>query len=106
MVSSNFVCFFFCPQQILVYAYSNPTPSELSTQWLRAKNSEKDKNAILSANFAKTKIVKPGTYENIVLKCIPGYTFSNNQLLQVEIAFDTIVTVWSCDQVVYGCSLS
>jgi hypothetical protein len=39
---------------------------ELSTWWLRAKNSEKDENAISSANFAKTKNVKPGTYENIV----------------------------------------
>ena len=71
---------------------------ELSTWWLRAKNSEKHENAISSANFAKTKNVKPGTYENIVLKCIPGYTFSNHQLLQVEIAFDTVVTVWSCDR--------
>ena len=63
-------------------------------------------NTISSANFAQTKNVKPGTYENIVQKFIPGYTLSNNQLLQVEIAFDAIVTVWSCDQVVYGCSLS
>ena len=79
---------------------------ELSTWWLRAKNSKKDKNAISSANFAKTKNVKPAIYENIVLKCIPGYTFPNNQLLQVEIAFDAVVTVWSCDRVVYGCGLS
>jgi hypothetical protein len=61
-------------------------------------------NTISSANFAKTKNVKPGTYENMVCKCIPGYTFSNNQLLQVEIAFNAVVTVWSCDQVVYGLS--
>jgi hypothetical protein len=79
---------------------------ELSTWWLRAKNSEKDKNAIMSANLAKRKNVKPGTYENIVLKCIPGYTFSNNQLLQVKIAFEAVVTVWSCDRVAYGCGLS
>jgi hypothetical protein len=39
---------------------------EPSTWWPRAKNSEKDKNAILSTNFAKTKNVKPGTYENKV----------------------------------------
>jgi len=40
--------------------------AEPSTWWLRAKNSEKDENAILSTNFAKTKDVKPGTYENKV----------------------------------------
>jgi hypothetical protein len=39
---------------------------ELSTWWLRTKNPEKDENAISSANFAKTKNVKPGTYGNIV----------------------------------------
>ena len=39
---------------------------ELSTWWLRAKNSEKDENAISSANFAKAKNVKPGTYENTI----------------------------------------
>ena len=39
---------------------------ELSTWWLRDKNSEKDENAISSANFAKTKNVKPGTHENKV----------------------------------------
>jgi hypothetical protein len=39
---------------------------ELGTWWLRTKNSEKDENAISSANFAKTKNVKPGTYESIV----------------------------------------
>src|SRR5882762_3131345 len=66
----------------------------------------KTENTILSANFAKAKNVKPGAYENKVLKCIPGYTFSNNQLLHVEIAFKSVVTVWSCDQVVYGCGLS
>ena len=79
---------------------------KLSTWWLKAKNSEKDEKAISSANLAKTKNVKPGIYDNNVLKCIPGYTFSNNQLLRVEIAFDGVVTVWSCDQVVYGCGLS
>jgi hypothetical protein len=47
--------------------------------------------------------VKPGTYENMVLTCIPGYIFSNNQLLQVEIVFDAIVMVWS---VAYGWGLS
>jgi hypothetical protein len=40
--------------------------AELSTWWLRAKNSEKDRNAISSANFSKTKNVKPVTYENMV----------------------------------------
>ena len=74
--------------------------------WLRTKNSEKDEKAISSANLAKTKNVKPGIYDNKVLKSIPGYTFSNNQLLRVEIAFDGAVTVWSCDQVAYGCGLS
>jgi hypothetical protein len=54
---------------------------EPSTWWLRAKNAEKDKNAILSTNFAKTNNVKPGIHENTVLKCISCYTFSNNQLL-------------------------
>ena len=39
---------------------------ELSTWWLRVKNSGKDENAILSTNFAKTKNVKPGIYENKV----------------------------------------
>ena len=79
---------------------------DLSTLWQRTKSSEKDKNAISSTNFAKTNNIKPGIYENKVQKIIPGYTFFNNQLLQVEIAFDAIVTVWSCDGVAYGCSLS
>ena len=35
---------------------------ELSIWWLRAKSSEKDKNAILSANFAKSKNFKPEIY--------------------------------------------
>jgi len=39
---------------------------ELSTWWLRTKNSKKDENAISSANFAKTKNVKPRIYENHV----------------------------------------
>jgi hypothetical protein len=39
---------------------------ELGTWWLRTKNSEKDENTISSANFAKTKNVKPGTYESMV----------------------------------------
>ena len=73
-----------------------------STWWLRAKSSEKDENAILSTDFAKTNNVRPGIHENNVLKRISGYTFSNNQLLRVEIAFDGVVTVWSCDQVGYG----
>jgi|SRR5882762_5948255 len=75
---------------------------EPSTWWLRAKNAEKDENAILSTNFAKTNNVKPGIHENKVLKCISCYTFSNNQLLRVERAFDSVVTVWSCDHVGYG----
>jgi hypothetical protein len=66
---------------------------------------EKDENAILSANFAKTNDVRPGIHENKVLKCISDYTFSNNQLLRVEIAFDSVVTAQSCDQVGYGCGL-
>ena len=35
---------------------------ELSTLWQRTKSSEKDKNAILSTNFAKSKNLKPGIY--------------------------------------------
>ena len=70
---------------------------ELNTGWLRVKSSKKDENAISSTNFAKTNNIKPGIYENKVQKIIPGYTFSNNQLLQVKIAFNAIVMVWSCD---------
>ena len=33
---------------------------ELSIWWLRIKSSEKDENAILSANFAKSKSLKLG----------------------------------------------
>ena len=54
---------------------------EPSAWWLRTKSSEKDENAILSANFAKTNNVRPGIHENKVLKYISGYTFSNNQSL-------------------------
>ena len=78
---------------------------EPSTWWLRAKSSEKDENATLPTDFAKSNNVRHGIHENNVLKCISGYTFSNNQLLQVEIAFNGVVTVWPCDQVGYGCGL-
>jgi hypothetical protein len=59
----------------------------------------------LSTNFAKANNVRLGIHENKVLKCISGCTFTNNELFQVEIAFDGVVTVWSCDQVGYGCGL-
>jgi len=67
-----------------------------STWWLRAKNSEKDENAILSINFAKTNNVRPEIHENKVLTCISGYTFSNDQLLWVLSQFGHVIKWAGC----------
>jgi hypothetical protein len=53
---------------------------EPSTWWLRTKSSKKDKNAILSTNFAKASNFRLGIHENKVLKCISGCTFTDNSI--------------------------
>ena len=70
------------------------------------KGSEKDKKPILSTIFAKSKNFKPGIYTNKAYKWIPGYGIFIKLILHGKMAFDTIVTLWSRDQVVYGCGLS
>jgi hypothetical protein len=60
----------------------------------------------LSAVFAKSKDLKPGIYANKAYKWIPGYGIFIKLILRGKMAFDTIVTLQSHDQVMYGCGLS
>jgi len=64
------------------------------------------KKAISSTTFTKTKILPRGIYVNWLYKQPPGFMISIISQLWAKIAFDGIITLRSCEQVVSACGLS
>ena len=56
--------------------------------------------------FCKNKKFKTWNLLELSIKMYSMLHFSINQLLRVEIAFDSVVTVWSCDWVASACGQS